>query len=220
MIFTVLYLASTFIFIPVIAPFFGRAALPVFETQNLRPLTIFTCLLNRHYVKNDLKVITFGISEKLHGTYPGSVVNYMDANFPFIDGFPLIPHLTHHDGRKLDLALSYLHNGRMSNQTPSIIGYGASEPVRETEPDMPGLCARSGFWQYSFMSRLISLRNGFNLDEKRTRAAVMAFAGNDRISVIFIEPHLKQRLKLTSPKIRFHGCRAVRHDDHFHVVLN
>ena len=29
----------------------------------------------------------------------------------------------------------------------------------------------------------------------------------------------KTRLLLTSDKIRFHGCQAVRHDDHIHVQL-
>ncbi len=33
------------------------------------------------------------------------------------------------------------------------------------------------------------------------------------------KPHLKTRLKLSSAKIRFHGCQAVRHDDHIHVQL-
>ena len=32
-------------------------------------------------------------------------------------------------------------------------------------------------------------------------------------------PHLKARLGLNSNKVRFHGCHAVRHDDHFHVQL-
>ena len=33
---------------------------------------------------------------------------------------------------------------------------------------------------------------------------------------IFIEPHLKNRLKIGNNRIRFHGCKAVRHDDHIH----
>ncbi|MFT5619364.1 MAG: hypothetical protein ACI85I_002607, partial [Arenicella sp.] len=37
---------------------------------------------------------------------------------------------------------------------------------------------------------------------------------------VFIEPHLKTRLGLENySKIRFHGCQAVRHDDHIHVQL-
>jgi murein endopeptidase len=48
---------------------------------------------------------------------------------------------------------------------------------------------------------------------------VEILASEKSIGKIFIEPHLKTRLKLTTPKIRFHGCRAVRHDDHIHVQL-
>ena len=59
----------------------------------------------------------------------------------------------------------------------------------------------------------------YRFDEERTKALVLLFAANQSIGKIFIEPHLKQRLHLTSNKIRFHGCRAVRHDDHLHVQL-
>ena len=37
---------------------------------------------------------------------------------------------------------------------------------------------------------------------------------------IFIEQHLKTRMKLNNSKIRFHGCRAVRHDDHVHLQID
>jgi hypothetical protein len=36
---------------------------------------------------------------------------------------------------------------------------------------------------------------------------------------MIVQPHLKSRLKLKSTKIRFHGCKAVRHDDHIHIQL-
>jgi len=36
---------------------------------------------------------------------------------------------------------------------------------------------------------------------------------------VFVEPHLKTRMKLVDSKIRFHGCGAVRHDDHIHIQL-
>jgi len=40
------------------------------------------------------------------------------------------------------------------------------------------------------------------------------------VKKIFLEPHLKQRMGLTHPKIRFHGCHSVRHDDHIHIEIN
>ena len=43
---------------------------------------------------------------------------------------------------------------------------------------------------------------------------------NKAIKKIFIEPHLKTRWGLKNyQKIRYHGCHAVRHDDHIHVQL-
>jgi murein endopeptidase len=54
---------------------------------------------------------------------------------------------------------------------------------------------------------------------QKTKALVELFANDSRIGKIFIEPHLQLRLHITSNKIRFHGCRAVRHDDHIHVQL-
>jgi hypothetical protein len=43
---------------------------------------------------------------------------------------------------------------------------------------------------------------------------------NSNVSKVFIEPHLKNRLNLNHSKIRFHGCRAVRHDDHIHFQIH
>jgi hypothetical protein len=45
------------------------------------------------------------------------------------------------------------------------------------------------------------------------------FAADPSIEKVFIEPHLKNRLQLTSPKVRFQGCHAARHDDHVHVQV-
>lgn len=40
-------------------------------------------------------------------TEPQIRISYLDANFPFKDGFPLLPHLSHDDGRKVDIAFMY-----------------------------------------------------------------------------------------------------------------
>ncbi len=63
-------------------------------------------------------------------------------------------------------------------------------------------------------------KDAYPLDEKRTQTMVELFAAQPAISKIFIEPHLKTRLNLNSPKIRFHGCKAARHDDHVHVQID
>ena len=154
--------------------------------------------------------------------FPGTTVNYLDANFPFIDHFPLFPHLSHNDGRKLDLAFFYDDKADMdSNECPSFIGYGVSEDPLPGEENTAVFCARKGYWQYSFLTAVVPQGNkaDFTFDAERTGALINLLASSEGIGKIFIEPHLKQRLRLKSAKIRFHGCQAVRHDDHIHVQL-
>jgi len=55
--------------------------------------------------------------------------------------------------------------------------------------------------------------------EKGTKLLLERIIEFHPIEKIFIEPHLKQRLNLDHPKIRYHGCGAVRHDDHIHIQV-
>ena len=58
------------------------------------------------------------------------------------------------------------------------------------------------------------------MDTPATKRLLLKFIRQPQIKKIFLEPHLKQRLGLQKEKkIRFHGCRAVRHDDHIHIQL-
>ena len=222
-LFVMLYLIFTFVIIPVLAAAMGRVALPVTTDGPLRPLNKLTCLLNRHYVRHDLLRAALDVAKTMEEKYPGTVVNYLDAGFPFINGFPLIPHLSHNDGKKVDVSFYYFSNetNEQVNLSPSFIGYGVCEEPKAGEVDTPGSCKEKGYWQYSLLTKLVSQHNKmkYRFDEERTKALVLLFAANQSIGKIFIEPHLKQRLHLTSNKIRFHGCRAVRHDDHLHVQL-
>lgn len=221
--FVILYLILTFIIIPPIAKVFGRVALPITETNHVKPLTFLTCLLNRHYVRPELKQATFSIAKKLHHNNPSTVVNYLDGNFPFINKFPLFPHLSHNDGKKLDLAFYYTDNltGQQSNDCPSFIGYGICEEPLPHEENKPAFCKEKGYWQYSFLTKVIPQKNKprYKFDETRTKELLSYLIENASIGKIFLEPHLKTRLQLSSPKIRFHGCQAVRHDDHIHIQL-
>lgn len=223
-IFITLYLISTFILVPTIAKPFGRVPLPYKEINHLRPLNIFTCLMNRNYVRPDLKEVALDVAQKINNKFPGSIVNYLDANFPFFDNFPLIPHLSHCDGKKLDFAFFYLSatDKRRTNDCPSIIGYGICEEALTDEVNTPNVCGNKGYWQYSFLTKIIPQYNkeNFIFDEDRTKELVYLLTSNSSISKLFIEPHLKSRLKLNSDKIKFHGCHAVRHDDHIHVQIN
>lgn len=221
--FLTLYCLTTFLIVPVIAKPLGRVPLPLTETNYLQPLNIWTCFLNRNYVRPELKQTAFEVAKQMNVKFPGTTVNYLDANFPFINKFPLIPHLSHNDGKKLDLSFCYrdTKTNEPTNECPSFIGYGICEEPRPDEKNTANFCANKGYWQYSFMTKVISQDNkqDFTFDSDKTRELVTLFATQSSIGKIFIEPHLKTRLNLTSGKIRFHGCQAVRHDDHIHIQL-
>ena len=59
----------------------------------------------------------------------------------------------------------------------------------------------------------------YQFDEPRTQKLLRLLSNEKAIKKIFIEPHLKNRMYLNSSKIRYHGCQAVRNDDHIHVEL-
>lgn len=221
--FVILYTLATFLIVPKIAPSFGRVSLPLTESDHLKPLNFLTCFLNRNYVQPELKEAVSKVSKQIAKKHPGTVVNYLDASFPFINGFPLLPHLSHNDGRKLDIAFCYIDKktGEETNSVPSVIGYGVSEDARPNEMNTAKLCAAKGNWQYTLLSKIVPQGNKqeFIFDSTRTKELVSLLASAPKIEKIFIEPHLKARLKLQSNKIRFHGCGAVQHDDHIHVQM-
>lgn len=221
--FLVLYCFATFVIIPLAAMPFGRERLPVTTTHNLRPLNMITCLLNRNYVTPELRRVACNVADKMATKYPGTLTNYLDANFPFFNGFGLLPHLSHNDGKKLDLSFCYNNATSLqpTNDAPSFIGYGICEEPKENEVNTTEDCGKRGYWQYNVLRSIVPQGNKarYVFNEQKTRDLVMFFANEPYITKIFIEPHLKTRLHLTSDKIRFQGCHAVRHDDHVHVQL-
>lgn len=220
--FLLLYLIFTFFIVPPTAGLFGRVRLPLTEYNNLKSHSIFTCILNRNYVRVELKETAFDVAQKMNNKYPGTTTVYLDANFPFLNKFPMFPHLSHNDGKKLDLAFCYNDTqGKYANSSPSIIGYGVCEEPLPNEENKPKFCADCGYWQYNILRKTVPQNNKSNyvFDAARTKEMVDLFTASNAIGKVFIEPHLKTRLGLTSDKIRFHGCRAVRHDDHLHVQL-
>jgi len=218
-----IYCFSTFVIIPFLAKPLGRVPLPLTETNHLKPLNILTCLLNRHYVKPELKQTALEVALKMHDQFPGSTINYLDANFPFIDKFPLFPHLSHNDGKKLDLSFCYIDvkTNQPTNECPSFYGYGICEEPLPHEINTTQSCEDKGYRQYSILKMLTPQHNKsqFAFDQKRTKELLHLISNNPKIGKVFLEPHLKSRLKLSSDKIRFHGCQAVRHDDHVHIEL-
>jgi hypothetical protein len=221
--FLAIYCLVTFLLVPLIARPFGRVPLPVFKTNNLQPQNILTCFLNRNYVRPPLRETAFEVSNQMNEKYPNTTLNYLDANFPFFNRFPLFPHLSHNDGKKLDISFCYIEKkgGRQTNKCPSFIGYGICEEPRPGEKNTTEFCESNRYWQYGFLKKIIPQgnKNNFTFDSVRTKELVNLFASQKMVEKIFIEPHLKTRLGLTAAKIRFHGCQAVRHDDHIHVQL-
>lgn len=221
--FVLLYSSINFLIVPVIARALGRVPLPFTTTNHLKPLNRLTYLLNRNYVQRPLREAAYEVAAQMDKKYPGTETNYLDANFPFINGFGLLPHLSHNDGKKLDLAFYYIDNQTSlpSNTAPSFIGYGISEDPATGESNTAEDCGKQGYWQYSMLNNIVPQGNKtrYAFDGQKTKEMVDLFAAQAVIGKIFIEPHLKTRLHLTTSKIRFHGCRAVRHDDHLHVQL-
>lgn len=224
-IYTAFYLSASFLIIPPIAKQFGRIPLPYYATQKsaIRPLSIFTYLLNRHYVKPQLLEVLSYTAHDLKKEFPNCQIVYLDANFPFWNGFPLLPHLSHNDGRKLDLAFVYKDatTQKVTNSSPSFIGYGVFEDPRKGELNQPNICRKKGYWQYSFLEKITPQWNKEKIvvDEIKTKRLLQLIVKHKAIGKVFIEPHLKTRWGLSYNKIRYHGCHAVRHDDHIHIQL-
>ncbi len=227
LVFCVMYLIVTIFVIPKIAKPLGRVPLPVFTFQqntNIVPHSLFTCLTNRHYVKPEMKNLLLDVSNDLQKTYPGLYIQYLDANFPFWNGFPLLPHRSHDDGRKVDI--SFLYRDKKTEDLTydyfSFFGYGFCEEPRKGEINWPDECKKRGNWYYSLLYKITPQisRRKVKFDEVANKKLLQLFARHPQTGKIFIEPHLEKRLGLEAPsKIRFHGCQAVRHDDHIHVQL-
>ena len=179
-------------------------------------------LANRNYVRPELNDVVESIAHSLNSRSNGIYLVYLDANFPFIDGFPLLPHLSHNDGKKLDLTFIYQNEeGSSTNLKRSRSGYGVYEEPRNKEFDQANDCREKGYWQYGFPKYLSlgEVNKGVELDNNLTSFLAQAIVNEEMVGKLFIEPHLKSRLGLINNKVRFHGCQAVRHDDHIHFQL-
>ncbi|WP_438423684.1 hypothetical protein [Aquimarina macrocephali] len=219
-VFLITYIFITFFIVPYIAPLFGREKIK--DTTQIKAHSFFTKLLNRNYVHPKLYTVLEKTSSLVQQSNPEVMLIYLDANFPFINGFPLLPHLSHNDGKKIDISFIYQdHNYKVTNKKPSISGYGVFESPTKQEYNQTLVCKQKGNWQYDFTKYITfgTINKGLKLSKKATKDLLLAIVKQKQIEKVFIEPHLKNRLKVQSAKIRFHGCQAVRHDDHIHIQL-
>lgn len=196
-----------------LAPLAGRVPLPCGGDGPLRSQSLLYCALNRNYVTPELAALALDLATDMAQSFPGTVTLALDAGFPFT-ALPLLPHLSHDDGEKLDLALYWQDTS------------GQYQPARSKSP--------LGYWGYADgpsdcpdrwadlrwdMQWLNTALPDLQLDHPRTRAALTWLANDPRTGKILIEPHITATLSVTHPKIRFQGCRPARHDDHIHLQL-
>jgi len=219
-LFSLFYLVATILFVPLIAPIFGREKIKKFDRVEAR--TFMTDLMNRNYVRPELNASLQEIAARLDKKHPGIKLVYLDANFPFINKFPLLPHLSHSDGKKIDISFIYKdEDGKLTNKKPSVSGYGVYEGPKANEYNQIERCLEKGKWQYDFPKYLTfgTINSKLSLSEKATKDLILEILKQPSTGKLFIEPHLKTRLNLKNQRIRFHGCQAVRHDDHIHFQL-
>lgn len=219
-----LYATATIV-IQQLAPLTGRVALSCFARHDsaLAVRSPFYCALNRNYVTPELASIAMSFADHMARTFPGTKTLALDANFPFLHGFPLIPHLSHDDGRKLDLAFYYQDgSGKFRNgETRSPLAYFAfQQPV--TGSPLP--CAGRDRWLTLRwdMAWLQWVFHDWQLEPQRMREALRWLSNEGQshgIGKILIEPHIPASLGVSSSIVRFQGCRAARHDDHIHIQL-
>jgi hypothetical protein len=217
-IFPPVYVLFSLLIIPNTAPFFGREE--VLNTENIKQIHWLYRLANRHYVTPELNAVLQDLSKVI--APKGISIICLDANFPFMDGFPLLPHLSHNDGKKIDLSLVYENqSGEIVNLQKSRSGYGVFVAPNGDETNQTQRCKSAGYFQYDYPKYLTlgEINEGLRFSEKGTKAMVSSILNSKNVSKVFLEPHLVERLQIQHPKMRFHGCGAVRHDDHIHIQI-
>jgi hypothetical protein len=211
------YVAITLLLVPGLAALFGRVPMPLFASAEapVAPRSLLYCLLNRHYVKPQVRDLVIDTARRMAEKYPGSHIHYMDGGFPYGPKFPLLPHLSHADGRKIDLSFCY-HSGGKYSLSPSPLGYWVYEPPKPDEP-APYKGKPSPFrWDMPFLQ---GVNRDRKLDEKRTRDLLKTLLEQPGTEKILLEIHLQERLKVSHPRLRFQQRQAARHDDHLHLQV-
>ncbi len=223
-VFLLVYSLASFGIAPPLASAFGRDRLPCFSAEG-RPLQAVSplfCLTNRNYARPPVHRLLLDLSTAMAREAPGTITAYLDAGFPFGDGFPMLPHLSHRNGLDVDLAFFYL---RGENRVPEpaggawAVGYWA---YAQPDPGAPQPCETRIAdlrWDLDWLQPAFG---GMLLDERRTDAMLRWLSANgDRYGLrkILLEPHLQHRFATDARLTRFQGCRAARHDDHLHLQI-
>jgi hypothetical protein len=223
LVFLLAYGATTALIVPPAAKALGRERLPCLadHDQPYGAISPVLCALNRTYARPRAKAVVSALAYRMALEFPGTTTRYLDAGFPFLDGFPLLPHLSHRDGLKIDLAYFYREaDGRVvADGAASPIGYWAYEGPRAVEArPCAGLHGPTLRWDFAGLQSRVTRR----ADPERMTAMLAWLTTSGRelgLRKILIEPHLKQRWAPGADMVRFQGCRAARHDDHLHLEI-
>lgn len=205
--------AAIFVIAQFTAPLFGRQALPCFG-DTLRSQSPIYCVMLRNFVSPEMYDTAQHAARVVATEYPGTVTLTLDGSFPFFDGIPLLPHLSHDDGEKLDFVFYYQRDGAyLPGKARSPIGYWAFESTQDSGCPPVWLTTR---WNFEWMQGFFPDRP---LEPARTTALLNALLGSSAVKKVFVEPYLARDLGVEHPNLRFQGCRAARHDDHIHAQL-
>jgi hypothetical protein len=194
----------------------GLVSLPCDDSTPLEPVLDRYCRLDRHFVTPAAREALVAAAEAVAARYPGEVLHFMDASGPNgVKPFP--PHLSHGDGRQIDLGFYYTdREGRPLADFPDTARYGGYWPAEPPRPGEEIACPAGRIGRAEKPDP--PANRPWRLDETKTKVLIEALIADPRVRRILIEPHLERRLGLWGhPKLRFAGCQAARHDDHLHV---
>ncbi|MGF1624573.1 MAG: hypothetical protein ACFCVH_06790 [Alphaproteobacteria bacterium] len=224
--FALVYAVATVAVVPPLAALGGRAPLRCFPTDDAPygALSVLYCASNRHYARQPLHDLVAALAADLSAAHPGSEVRYLDAGLPFFDWFPLIPHITHRDGLKLDLAFLYedLDGSYVPGLAPWPVGYWAYDQPRPGERQPCADHVDPGFSLRWDMAWLQPLLPPYAVDIERTGFMarwLVAEGPAHGLRRMLLEPHLADRWGVAGGPLGFQGCRAGRHDDHIHISV-
>ena len=194
----------------------GLVTLPCDGSTPLEPLKSYHCREGRHFVTPSARGALIAAAQVMRDRYPGEVLRFMDASGP-TGRKPLEPHLSHGDGRQIDLALYYTDsNGLPLGRFPDTRRYGGYYPAEPPRPGEEDACPQGRKGRAEKPDPPTD--RPWRLDEARTRLLIETLIADGRVRRVLLEPHLERRLGLWGqPKVRFAGCQAARHDDHIHV---
>ncbi len=217
--FIAIYSLFTYFVIPPLAAITGKVPLPRSSKGNLiahHPLYHF---LSRNYVTPQTKKILLETADRVQERNPELKLVYLDSSFPFSKEMPLFPHISHSNGRKVDLTFVYRKDGKVVHHGSSFTGYGNFEGPREDEYNQIRNCLERGNYLYDYSKFAGFLPKDVSFDQENTKLIIEELLKNRQTRRLIIEPHLKKRMKINNDRVRFAGCWAVRHDDHIHYEL-